>query len=71
MPRRSSRSGHGDEGARADHPACSTDGARIRRAWRRSAAMAGVQRNVIASGVIPQISVIMGPCAGGDVIRRR
>jgi propionyl-CoA carboxylase beta chain len=25
------------------------------------------QRNVIASGVIPQISVIMGPCAGGDV----
>jgi propionyl-CoA carboxylase beta chain len=25
------------------------------------------QRNVQASGVIPQISVIMGPCAGGDV----
>ena len=25
------------------------------------------QRNVIASGVIPQISVIMGPCAGGAV----
>jgi propionyl-CoA carboxylase beta chain len=25
------------------------------------------QRNVTASGVIPQISVIMGPCAGGDV----
>src|SRR3974390_3126773 len=25
------------------------------------------QRNVDASGVIPQISVIMGPCAGGDV----
>jgi propionyl-CoA carboxylase beta subunit len=24
-------------------------------------------RNVIASGVIPQISLIMGPCAGGDV----
>jgi propionyl-CoA carboxylase beta chain len=24
-------------------------------------------RNVQASGVIPQISVIMGPCAGGDV----
>ena len=24
------------------------------------------QRNVLASGVIPQISVIMGPCAGGD-----
>jgi propionyl-CoA carboxylase beta chain len=25
------------------------------------------KRNVQASGVIPQISVIMGPCAGGDV----
>ena len=35
------------------------------------AALAGYgevfERNVIASGVIPQISVIMGPCAGGDV----
>lgn len=35
------------------------------------AALAGYgevfQRNVTASGVIPQISVIMGPCAGGDV----
>ena len=29
------------------------------------------KRNVLASGVVPQISVIMGPCAGGDVIRRR
>ena len=25
------------------------------------------QRNVIASGIIPQISIIMGPCAGGAV----
>jgi propionyl-CoA carboxylase beta chain len=25
------------------------------------------KRNVVASGLIPQISVIMGPCAGGDV----
>ncbi|MEW6258234.1 MAG: acyl-CoA carboxylase subunit beta [Pseudomonadota bacterium] len=25
------------------------------------------KRNVIASGVVPQISLIMGPCAGGDV----
>jgi len=25
------------------------------------------QRNVLASGVIPQITIIMGPCAGGDV----
>lgn len=35
------------------------------------AALAGYsyvfRRNVTASGVIPQISVIMGPCAGGDV----
>ncbi|SON55476.1 putative propionyl-CoA carboxylase beta chain 5 [Hartmannibacter diazotrophicus] len=35
------------------------------------AALAGYgevfQRNVLASGVIPQISLIMGPCAGGDV----
>ena len=25
------------------------------------------QRNVMSSGVIPQISLIMGPCAGGAV----
>jgi propionyl-CoA carboxylase beta chain len=25
------------------------------------------QRNVLASGVVPQLSLIMGPCAGGDV----
>src|SRR6266536_1749464 len=25
------------------------------------------QRNVMSSGVIPQISVVMGPCAGGAV----
>ncbi len=25
------------------------------------------QRNVMASGVIPQLSLIMGPCAGGAV----
>jgi len=25
------------------------------------------ERNVLASGVIPQISMIMGPCAGGAV----
>jgi propionyl-CoA carboxylase beta chain len=25
------------------------------------------QRNTLASGVIPQITMIMGPCAGGDV----
>jgi propionyl-CoA carboxylase beta chain len=27
--------------------------------------------NVMASGVVPQISVIMGPCAGGDVYSAR
>src|SRR4051812_9105796 len=27
----------------------------------------GFRRNVIASGGIPQISIIIGPCAGGDV----
>ena len=27
----------------------------------------GFQRNVLASGVVPQISLIMGPCAGGAV----
>ncbi len=35
------------------------------------AALAGYgevfKRNIIASGVVPQISLIMGPCAGGDV----
>ena len=35
------------------------------------AAMAGFgeifERNILASGVIPQISLIMGPCAGGSV----
>src|SRR5260370_11477671 len=43
-------------------------GARIKEA---AAALAGYsyvfRRTVIASGVIPQLSVIMGPCAGGDV----
>jgi propionyl-CoA carboxylase beta chain len=29
--------------------------------------LAGFVENVLSSGVIPQISVIMGPCAGGDV----
>jgi propionyl-CoA carboxylase beta chain len=28
------------------------------------------QRNMLASGVIPQISLIMGPCAGGASTRR-
>ena len=34
----------------------------------RSAGYAEVfERNVLASGVVPQISMIMGPCAGGAV----
>ena len=43
-------------------------GARIQEGVAALAGYAEVfQRNVLASGVIPQISVIMGPCAGGDV----
>src|SRR3954464_16071830 len=43
-------------------------GARIQEGVASLAGYANVfQRNVVASGVIPQISVIMGPCAGGDV----
>ncbi len=43
-------------------------GARIQEGVSSLAGYAEVfQRNVMASGVIPQISVIMGPCAGGAV----
>src|SRR5512139_611991 len=43
-------------------------GARIQEGVAALAGCADVfQRNVVASGVIPQISVIMGPCAGGAV----
>jgi propionyl-CoA carboxylase beta chain len=43
-------------------------GARIQEGVASLAGYAEIfKRNVIASGVIPQISVIMGPCAGGDV----
>ncbi len=43
-------------------------GARIQEGVAALAGYAEVfQRNVLASGVVPQISVIMGPCAGGDV----
>src|SRR5580658_5679018 len=41
-------------------------GARIQEGIDSLAGYAEVfQRNVLASGVVPQISVIMGPCAGG------
>lgn len=43
-------------------------GARIQEGVDSLAGYADVfQRNVLASGVIPQISLIMGPCAGGAV----
>ncbi|MCC9000190.1 MAG: methylmalonyl-CoA carboxyltransferase, partial [Candidatus Contendobacter sp.] len=43
-------------------------GARIQEGVDSLAGYANVfQRNVMGSGVIPQISVIMGPCAGGAV----
>ncbi len=43
-------------------------GARIQEGVEALAGYADVfQRNVLASGVIPQISMIMGPCAGGAV----
>ena len=45
-----------------------TWGARIQEGVASLAGYAEVfQRNVLSSGVIPQISVIMGPCAGGAV----
>src|SRR5512147_350522 len=43
-------------------------GARIQEGVASLAGYADVfQRNVLASGVIPQISLVMGPCAGGAV----
>jgi propionyl-CoA carboxylase beta chain len=43
-------------------------GARIQEGVSSLAGYAEVfQRNVMSSGVIPQISLIMGPCAGGAV----
>ena len=43
-------------------------GARIQEGVASLAGYAAVfQRNVLASGVIPQISLVMGPCAGGAV----
>ena len=43
-------------------------GARIQEGVESLAGYADIfMRNVMASGVVPQISVIMGPCAGGAV----
>lgn len=47
---------------------CDSGGARIQEGVGSLAAYGEVfQRNVLASGVVPQISLIMGPCAGGAV----
>ena len=43
-------------------------GARIQEGVRSLAGYAEIfERNILASGVIPQISAIFGPCAGGAV----
>ncbi|MBL8552049.1 MAG: acyl-CoA carboxylase subunit beta [Hyphomonadaceae bacterium] len=43
-------------------------GARIQEGVESLAGYADIfMKNILASGVVPQISVIMGPCAGGDV----
>jgi len=43
-------------------------GARIQEGVESLAGYAEIfMRNILGSGVVPQISVIMGPCAGGDV----
>ena len=47
---------------------CDSGGARIQEGIRGLAGYAEIfLRNVQASGVIPQLSAIMGPCAGGAV----
>lgn len=47
---------------------CDSGGARIQEGSRSLAGYAEIfQRNIDASGVIPQISAIFGPCAGGAV----
>ena len=47
---------------------CDSGGARIQEGVGSLAAYGEIfQRNVMASGVVPQISLIMGPCAGGAV----
>ena len=60
-----------DQAMKVDAPVIGLNdsgGARIQEGVASLAGYADVfQRNVLASGVIPQISVIMGPCAGGAV----
>ena len=60
-----------DQAMRVGAPIIGLDdsgGARIQEGVSSLAGYAEVfQRNVLASGVVPQISVVMGPCAGGAV----
>ena len=50
---------------------CDSGGARIQEGVASLGGYADVfQKNVLASGVVPQISVIMGPCAGGALCTR-
>ena len=60
--------GHGDEGRRAgDRPQRQRRRAHPGRRRILGGYAEVFQRNVLASGVVPQISLIMGPCAGGAV----
>jgi hypothetical protein len=60
--------GHGDEGRRAGDRPQRQGGARIQEGVASLGGYAEIfQRNVLASGVVPQLSLIMGPCAGGAV----
>jgi acetyl-CoA carboxylase carboxyltransferase component len=59
--------GHSDEGVGACYWLYDAGGAHIQEGVAALADYSCVfRRNVVASGAIPQISVIMGPCAGGD-----
>ena len=60
--------GHGHEGRRALIGINDSGGARIQEGVDALSGYGDIFfRNTLASGVIPQISAIMGPCAGGAV----
>jgi hypothetical protein len=68
--RREDREDHGpgDEDGRADRRLNDSGGARIQEGVLSLGGYADIfLRNTLASGVVPQISAIMGPCAGGAV----
>ena len=59
--------GH-EDGARPLSASMTRGGARIQEGINALAGYSEIfQRNILASGVIPQISAILGPCAGGAV----